>query len=70
VSGGCGSRAANGSVRPSAVVHLTSPDAGTGHSSIAYSMTSSARARIAGGISSPIARAVFRLMTSSSFVGC
>ena len=33
-------------------------------------MTSSARARIAGGISTPSARATFRLITSSNLVGC
>jgi hypothetical protein len=33
-------------------------------------MTSSARARIAGGIVSPSALAVFRLTTSSIFVDC
>jgi hypothetical protein len=33
-------------------------------------MTSSARARIDGGIVRPSALAVFRLITSSNFVGC
>src|SRR6266446_5851622 len=36
----------------------------------AHSITSSARSRIAGGITRPIAWAVFRLMTSRNFVGC
>src|SRR5262249_5407456 len=35
-----------------------------------YSMTSSARSRIAGGIVSPSALAVFRLTTSWNLVGC
>src|SRR6516165_6879322 len=35
-----------------------------------HSMTSSARPRIAGGIVSPSALAVFRLTTSSNLVGC
>jgi len=35
-----------------------------------YSITSSARARIAGGMLSPSAFAVFMLMTSSKLVGC
>src|SRR6516225_3211274 len=35
-----------------------------------HSMISSARARIDGGIVSPSALAVFRLMTSSNLVGC
>src|SRR6516165_6943196 len=35
-----------------------------------HSMTSSARARIDGGISTPIARAVFWLITSRNLVGC
>ena len=37
---------------------------------IAYSITSSARARIVGGMVRSSALAAFRLMTSSSFVGC
>src|SRR5437763_13834183 len=36
----------------------------------AHSITSSARARIDGGIVRPSARAVFRLMTNSNLVGC
>jgi hypothetical protein len=35
-----------------------------------YSITASARATTAGGISSPMALAVFRLMTNSNLVGC
>src|SRR5262249_53920593 len=35
-----------------------------------HSMTSSARAMMACGISTPIARATLRLITSSNFVGC
>ena len=35
-----------------------------------HSMTSSARPRSAGGISMPIFRAVLRLMTSSTAIGC
>jgi hypothetical protein len=35
-----------------------------------YSMSSSARARTGGGIVSPSALAVFKLTTSSNFVGC
>src|SRR6516162_8777745 len=37
---------------------------------LSYSMTSSARARIAGGIVRPSALAVLRLTTSSNVVGC
>ena len=48
---------------------LTQLGARTGHSPAAYSMTSSARARKAGGIVSPSVLAVFRLMTSSNLTG-
>src|SRR5206468_12480457 len=39
-------------------------------SGTAHSITSSARARIAGAIVRPSALAVFRLMTNSNLVGC
>src|SRR5262244_667339 len=42
----------------------------TAHMESSYSMTSSARARIDGGIVRPSALAVFRLTTSSNVVGC
>ncbi len=48
---------------------LTSSGRRTGHSSIAYSMTSSARARSDCGTVRPSALAVLRLMTSSNSVG-
>jgi hypothetical protein len=41
-----------------------------GRISVGHSMTSSARARIDGGIVRPSVFAVFRLITSSNFVGC
>jgi hypothetical protein len=44
--------------------------AGDECSSVHYSMTSSARASTAGGMVIPSALAVFRLITSSNFVGC
>ena len=52
----CRSEQAEGPGQPGSPVH--------------YRMTSSARASTAGGIVNPSALAVFRLMTSSYFVGC
>src|SRR5947207_15453070 len=40
------------------------------HGGLAYSITSSARARIDGGTMTPSAFAVLRLMTNSKMVGC
>jgi hypothetical protein len=42
----------------------------TAHGGLSYSITSSARASSAGGMASPSALAVLRLMTSSKVVGC
>ena len=61
------------SVVPSspALPALARPGASVGRVLAApYSITSSARARRVGGIVRPRALAVFRLMTSSNFVGC